>query len=104
MQNSIKNENMDKAQRKNIISLCTGVKNYRNYEFLCFNHLTPELNSPHNIAWWDFLLQILLLEPCISLIYVRKANKCNYYSFSLLIMYGSSYMFRQDIASFRKDS
>jgi hypothetical protein len=36
----------------------------------------------------------LFLEPCISLIYAWKTNKCNYYSFSLLIMYGSSYMFR----------
>jgi hypothetical protein len=32
-------------------------------------------------------------------IYIWKTNKCNdYYSFSLLIMYGSSYMFRHYIA------
>jgi hypothetical protein len=39
-----------------------------------------------------FLLRILLLEPCISLIYARKINKNTNYSFCLLIMYGSSYM------------
>jgi hypothetical protein len=38
----------------------------------------------------DFLLGILLLEPCISLIYAWKTNKYTNYSFSLLIMYGSS--------------
>jgi hypothetical protein len=37
----------------------------------------------------DFSLVILLLEPCISLIYARKTNKYTNYSFSLLIMYGS---------------
>src|SRR5215510_14579466 len=52
----------------------------------------------------DFLLGILLLEPCISLIYAWKANKCTNYSFSLLIMYGSSYMFRLYIAIFRERS
>jgi hypothetical protein len=41
---------------------------------------------------------ILLIELCISLIYAWKPNKCNNYSFSLLIMSGSSYMFRRYIA------
>jgi hypothetical protein len=44
----------------------------------------------------------LLLEPCISLIYAWKTNKCNNYSFSLLITYGSSYMFRHYISIFRQ--
>src|SRR5215510_12956504 len=52
----------------------------------------------------DFLLGILLLEPCISLTYARKTNKYTNYSFSLLIMYGSSYMFRHYIAIFRERS
>jgi hypothetical protein len=46
----------------------------------------------------DFLLGILLLEPCISLKYAWKTNKYTNYSFSLLIMYGSSYMFRHYVA------
>jgi hypothetical protein len=50
----------------------------------------------------DFLLGILLLEPWISLIYAWKTNKYINYSLSLLIMYGSSYMFRHNIAIFRE--
>src|SRR5215468_3574692 len=49
-----------------------------------------------------FLLGILLLEPCISLIYAWRTNKYTNYSFSLLIMYGSFCMFRHYIAIFRK--
>jgi hypothetical protein len=45
---------------------------------------------------------ILLLEPCISLIYVWKNNKYTNYSFSLLIMHASSYMFRRYIAILRE--
>jgi hypothetical protein len=52
----------------------------------------------------DFVLGILLLEPCISLIYARKTNKYTNYSFSLFIMHGSSYMFRHYIAIFRERS
>src|SRR5215471_12882158 len=48
--------------------------------------------------WTRFLLGILLLEPCISVTHARKTNKYIDYSFSLLIMYGSSYMFRHYIA------
>jgi acyl CoA:acetate/3-ketoacid CoA transferase alpha subunit len=50
----------------------------------------------------DFLLGILVLEPRISLIHAWKANKYANYSFSLLIMYGSSYMFRHYIAISRE--
>src|SRR5215467_12894139 len=50
----------------------------------------------------DFLLGILLLEPCISLIYTWKTNKYINYTFSLLIMYGSFCMYRHYIAIFRK--
>jgi hypothetical protein len=50
----------------------------------------------------DFLLGILLLELWISLIYALKTNKYTNYSFSLLIMYGSSYMFRHYIAILRE--
>jgi hypothetical protein len=35
---------------------------------------------------------------------VKKTNKYTNYSFSLLIMYGSSYMFRYYIAIFRERS
>jgi TRAP-type mannitol/chloroaromatic compound transport system permease small subunit len=63
--------------------------------------LTPEIN-PSTKRWlMRFLLGILLLERCILLMYTWKTNKCNNYSFSLLIMYGISYMFRHYIAILR---
>jgi hypothetical protein len=47
----------------------------------------------------------LFLEPCISLIvYAWKTNQYTNNSLSLLIMYGSSYMFRHYIAIFRERS
>jgi hypothetical protein len=49
-----------------------------------------------------FLLGILLLEMCVLLIYAWKINKYTNYFFSLLIMYGSSYMFRHYIAIIRE--
>jgi hypothetical protein len=52
--------------------------------------------------WTRFLLGILLLEPCISLIYAWKTNKHTNYSFSLLIMYSTSYLFRHYIAIIRE--
>jgi hypothetical protein len=68
------------------------------------NPLTPELNpSEQRYLTW-FLLGILLLEPWISLIYAWKTNKYTNYSFALLIMYGSSYMFRHYIAILRERS
>jgi hypothetical protein len=57
------------------------------------NPSTQKLNPSAQRCLTRFLLGILFLEPCISLIYALKTNKCNY-SFGLLIMYGSSYMFR----------
>jgi disulfide bond formation protein DsbB len=56
---------------------------------LPFKPLTRELNPSAQCYLTRFLLGILLLEPCISLIYARKTNKRNNYSLSLLIMYGS---------------
>jgi hypothetical protein len=52
----------------------------------------------------DFLLGILFLEPCVYLIYAWKTNKYTKYSFRLLIMYCSSYMFRHYIAIIRERS
>jgi hypothetical protein len=66
------------------------------------NPLTLELNPSKQRSLTRFLLGILLLEPCILLIYTWKTNKYTNYSFSLLIMYGSSYMFRHYIAIFRE--
>jgi hypothetical protein len=68
---------------------------------LTFNILTPELNPSTQRCLTRILLGILLLEPCISLIYAWKTSRCNNYSFNLLIMYGSSYMFRHYIAVLR---
>jgi hypothetical protein len=66
------------------------------------NPLTPELNPSAQRCLTRFFTGILLLEPFISLIYAWKTNKCNNYSFSLLIMYGSFYMFWHYIAIFRE--
>jgi hypothetical protein len=52
----------------------------------------------------DFLLGILIIEPWISLICAWKISKYTNYSFRLLIMYGSSYMFRYYIAIFMERS
>jgi hypothetical protein len=78
------------------------LRNYSWYLFLTcltnINPLTPELNpSMQHCRTRIFLLGILLLEPCISLIYAWKTNKYTNYSFSLLIVYGSFYMFRHYI-------
>jgi hypothetical protein len=64
------------------------------------NPLTPELNPSAERCLTRFFSGDLLLEPCISLIYAWKTNKYTNFSFSLLIMYVSSYMFRHYIAIF----
>jgi hypothetical protein len=69
-----------------------------------FNPLTPELNPSAQRCLTRNLLRILLLELCISLIHALKTNKYTNYSFSLLIMYGSSYIFRYYIAIIRERS
>jgi hypothetical protein len=61
-------------------------------------------SKARNLTSYIYLLGILLLEPCISLIYARKPNKYTNYSFGLLIVYGSSYMFRHYIAILTKRS
>jgi hypothetical protein len=71
-------------------------------DLLTFNAGIKSLRA--NAAWPDFLLAILLFEPWILLIYAWKTNTCNNYSFSLLIMYAISYMFRDYIAIFRERS
>jgi hypothetical protein len=53
-----------------------------------FNPLTPELNPSAQRCLTRFVIGILLLEPCILLIYASKANKYTNFSLSLLIMYG----------------
>jgi hypothetical protein len=71
------------------------------------SHINGAPSKARNFTYiygWDFLLWILLLEQCISLIYAYKTNKYTNYSFSLLIIYGSSYMFRYYIAIFRERS
>jgi hypothetical protein len=47
-------------------------------------YLTPELNPSAQRCMTRFLMGILFLEPCISLIYAWKTNKYTDYSFSLL--------------------
>jgi hypothetical protein len=68
------------------------------------NPLTPGLNPSAQRCLTKFLLGILLLEPCISLIYAWKPNKYINYSLILLIMYGSSYMFQYYTAILRERS
>jgi hypothetical protein len=70
---------------------------------MVINSLTPKLNPSAQRCLTRFFTGILLLEPCISVIYACKTNKHNY-SFSLLIMYGSTYMFRHYIAIPRESS
>jgi hypothetical protein len=71
-----------------------------------FNHLTPELNPSAqrcqtrsftgDFASWTVILLIYT--------YAWKTNKCNNCSFSFLIMYVISYMFRHYIAILRERS
>jgi hypothetical protein len=68
------------------------------------NPLTPELNPSAQRYLTRFFTGVLLLELCISFIYAWKTNKCKHYSFSLLIMYGISYMFRHYVAILRERS
>jgi hypothetical protein len=68
------------------------------------NILTPELNPSTQRCLTRFYTGNLLLEPCILLIYAWETNNCNNYSFSLLIMYCSSYMFRHYFGIFRERS
>jgi hypothetical protein len=68
------------------------------------NPSTPELNPSAQRCLTRFFTGVLVLEPCISLIYALKTNKYTNYSFSLLIMYGNSYMFRHYIAVLRERS
>jgi hypothetical protein len=59
------------------------------------NPLTPELlnaTRPDEIFYWGFFFLNRAFRE-----YVLKTNKFTNYSFSLLIMYGSSYMFRHYI-------
>jgi hypothetical protein len=75
------------------------------WSLICeINPLTPELNPSVQRCLTRFLLGILLLEPCISFIYMREKPTNAIYLFSLLIMYVSSYMFRLYIAIFRERS
>jgi hypothetical protein len=70
------------------------------------NPLTPKLNPSaqrcltklvtENFASWTVHF--------VNTVYAWKTNKYTNYSFSLLIMYGSSYMFRHYIAIFRERS
>jgi hypothetical protein len=55
--------------------------------FFWFNVLTLEFN-PSAQRCLRFFTGILLLEPCVSVMYAWKTKKCNNYAFSLLIMYG----------------
>jgi hypothetical protein len=66
--------------------------------------LTAELNPSAQSCLTRVLLGILLLEPFFSLTYVWKTNKYTNDSFTLLIMYGSSYMFRDYFAILRERS
>jgi hypothetical protein len=68
------------------------------------NPLTPELNPSAQRCLTRFYTGDFVLEPCISLIYAWKTNKYTNYSFSLLIVYGSYFMFRHYIAILRECS
>jgi hypothetical protein len=82
----------------------SGLEAFRSVFPSFINPLTPELKPSTQRCLTKFLLGILLLEPCVSLIYAWKTNKYTNYSFSLLIMYGSFYMFRHYFANRRERS
>jgi hypothetical protein len=72
---------------KNIVHVIQGrnaslIYIQRLYVKLHVNPLTPELNPSAQSCLTRFLLGILLLEPCISLIYALKTNKYTNYSLS----------------------
>jgi hypothetical protein len=69
-------------------------------EYLCMtwnvgriNPLTPELNPSAQRCLTRFFTGDFDSWTVHSLLYALKTNKCNNYSFSLLIMYGISYVF-----------
>jgi hypothetical protein len=74
------------------------------YVFFWVKPLKPELNPPVQRCLTRFFtgnfasLTVHFVNICV------KPNKYTNYSFSLLIMYGSSYMFRYYIAIFRERS
>jgi hypothetical protein len=68
------------------------------------NPLTPELNPSAQRYLTRFFTGDFASWSCISLMYAWKTNKYTNYSFSLLIMYVSSYMIRHYITIFRERS
>jgi hypothetical protein len=74
------------------------------YMYMYINTLTPELNPSAQRCLTRFFTgdfvswTVHLVNICV------KTNKYTNYSFSLLIMYGSSYMFRHYIAILRERS
>jgi hypothetical protein len=76
----------------------------RNGSSLITNPLTPELNPSTQRCLTRLVTGDFATLICISLIHAWKTNKCNNYLFSLLIMYGSSYMFQHYIAIFKERS
>jgi hypothetical protein len=97
------NEIPDNAQISMVVSIVK-ISAWIVYKDFVINPVRPKLNPSAQSCLTKFLLGILLLEPCISLICAWKTNKYTNYSFSLLIMYGSSYMFRHYIAILRERS
>jgi hypothetical protein len=81
------------------------MKNIKEYIYFWATRYIELLAKPEKLRYIygrDILLGILFLKLCISLIYAWKTNKYTKYSLSLLIMYGSSYMFRHYIAILRE--
>jgi hypothetical protein len=73
-------ENYPQFRLARLKMFATTVLGRRNVKSIGFNPLTPELNPFAQRCMTRFLLGILLLEPCISLIYAWKTNKCSNYS------------------------
>jgi hypothetical protein len=77
---------------------------FRSGPYPCSQIFGASVHSCRSAYFTTAFLVLLLLEPSISLIHASKTNKFNNCSFSSLIMYGSSYMFRYYIAIFRECS
>jgi hypothetical protein len=67
-----------------------------------FNPLTPELNPSAQRCLTRFFTSAFAHRTLHFVNICVKTNKYTNYSFSLLIMYGSSYMFRHYIAIIRE--
>jgi hypothetical protein len=98
-------EHYNSSRSQSVLFFYNSINKYsRFYIYICI-YVYGAPSKAKNLTYIyarDFVLRNLLFEPCISLIYAWITNKYTNYSFSVLIMYGSSYVFCNYIVFFRK--